>query len=545
MSDTARRDLRARPRGLPNAVWTAAIALGLIVLFFVLQRMSAFKPLDHDEHQFIASGATWARYGWLPYVDAPYHHLPYLSFLYAAVFSVSDTLLGSARTVSVLGAVGIAALTGYASAQAFARRCHTTPAAPATRAAIATAAVVVLISNPIFVYTSGRAWNHDLAVLFTMSAALIHMRWLRSAGSGNSSSGASTAALVAGGALLGLGVGIRSSFALVIPAFAASFLVLGNAKLDERARAIGAFAVGGFLALVPVLYFLGIAPQQFAFGNFRYNTELNTEYRRITEWNVAMDLGGKLDYLATEVLSHRRNSLLLAAYIVSLASAWSAMRRSGVRKNRNGNVHNEVFVGLLLACLLGAAWSPTPTWYQYFFPLVPLLIVGCAHALARHEDLRSAALPTLVVVLLALTSLAGLRHYIPSLTGTAGMSRVAFTSSVGAEIRDITPPGRVATLGPIFALEAGREIYPWLATGPFSIRTAGLVEPELRRSFVIVAPDELFAALEQDPPVAVLTGIEQGDDAQLEAPLAEFARKRGMQPHTLTGGIIAWVAESP
>jgi len=497
------------------------LSVALVILAYALHKMSVLKPLDHDEHQFIASGATWARHGWLPYRDVPHHHLPYLSFLYATIFSLSDSLLGPARAVSVAGSLGIALLTGYASAKAFEDR------SPLLATAVALLAVVVLIANPIFVYTSGRAWNHDLAALLTIAAALVHMRWL----AGRIGLGA----LAAGGAALGLAVGMRSSFALVIPAFAASFLFLGPADKGERARATAAFAIGGFVSLAPVLVFIAFAPEQFAFGNFRYNTELNTEYRRITEWSVAMDLTGKLTYLRDEVLSHRRNSLLAVLYLIAVGSAGFANR--GLRSRPRAS--KRAFLGMLLAFLLLAAWSPTPTWYQYFFPVIPFLIIGSAEALAGHPDLRSAAVPSFVVVLLALTSIAGLRHYVPAMTGRAGDSRVEFTRIVAAELAQVTEPGRVATLGPIFALEAGREIYPWLATGPFSFRTAALVEPGVRATYGIVSADELDRALKDDPPVAILTGIELGGDT--EAPFSRFARRNGMRPHELSGGLIAWV----
>ena len=56
------------------------------VVFFggvslLLLAQSLLKPLDHDEHQFVASGWLVARAGLLPYHDFPYFHLPYLSLL--------------------------------------------------------------------------------------------------------------------------------------------------------------------------------------------------------------------------------------------------------------------------------------------------------------------------------------------------------------------------------------------------------------------------------------------------------------------------------
>jgi len=495
-----------------------AAGLGLIAV--ALFAMSALKPIDHDEHQFIASAATLARSGWLPYRDAPYHHLPYLSFLYAALFSCGGSLLASARTVCVVASLGIVALTASAVVNALGER----PAR--VRALAATIAAVVLISNPLFVYTSGRAWNHDVPLLLTLAAALAHMKWLE---------GTQRRGIVfAAGLLLGAAIGTRSSFALTIPAFAASFLLLGKANPRQRVRAVVAFAAGGFLALLPVALLFSLAPEQFLFGNLRYNLELNTEYRRMTGWTVAMDFGGKLDYVRTELLSHRRNGLLFWLYPLALLSA-------AYRGRLRQHASTHTFIALMLLMLLFAAWSPTPAWYQYFFALVPFLLVGAALAIGAHDGPRTTALPLLAVLLLTLTSVAGLRHYIPALRADAQSSRTDFVRRVADELSAVSQPGRVATLGPLFALEAGREIYPSLATGAFSWRTAPLVTPEERSTLGLVGPEELAAMLDSAPPAAILVGVEQDDDAHLETAFIEYARGRGYEAHALSDGMTAWV----
>lgn len=208
--------------------WTACFGL----LAVALHKMSVLKPLDHDEHQFIASGVALARDGWLPYRDVPYHHLPYLSFIYAFVFSHTDALLAAARATCVAASLGIVALTAHCVADAL--RDHRA----VVRHGAAAAAALILISNPVFVYTSGRAWNHDPATLFALAAALLHMRWL-------TGRAPSAAALVAGGVLAGAAIGTRSSFALLIPVFAISFALFGTATRAERVRATATFAVGG------------------------------------------------------------------------------------------------------------------------------------------------------------------------------------------------------------------------------------------------------------------------------------------------------------
>src|SRR3954470_9477005 len=67
----------------------AAVAPLVPVVFTVMLARAMSKPLDHDEHQFIASGALLARRGLLPYRDYPYFHMPYLAGAYALLFRLS------------------------------------------------------------------------------------------------------------------------------------------------------------------------------------------------------------------------------------------------------------------------------------------------------------------------------------------------------------------------------------------------------------------------------------------------------------------------
>src|SRR5437868_2817504 len=77
-------------------------SLFLLMVGLLLLGLSMTKRLDHDEHQFIASGVLWARRGLLPYRDYPYFHMPYMVFVYGLLFKLSDHLLLVARVFTVL-----------------------------------------------------------------------------------------------------------------------------------------------------------------------------------------------------------------------------------------------------------------------------------------------------------------------------------------------------------------------------------------------------------------------------------------------------------
>src|SRR5258706_11870815 len=89
--------------------FTFHILACLAVLFVSLVLLGMSKPLDHDEHQFVAAGALLARRGLLPYRDYPYFHMPNLVFVDALLFRFTGHLLLAARAVSIVCGVSTAA----------------------------------------------------------------------------------------------------------------------------------------------------------------------------------------------------------------------------------------------------------------------------------------------------------------------------------------------------------------------------------------------------------------------------------------------------
>ena len=136
------------------------------MLLACMLSMNLDKPLDHDGAQFVAPGALYAREGLLPYRDYPYFHMPNLLFLYAAVYRVTDHLLLAARVLSTAFGLATVAALFFAAARMFRDR------TPTVRWMVAGGSALLLATNPLFTFTSGRAWNHDLPVLLTLLATL-------------------------------------------------------------------------------------------------------------------------------------------------------------------------------------------------------------------------------------------------------------------------------------------------------------------------------------------------------------------------------------
>jgi hypothetical protein len=170
------------------------------------------------------------------------------------------------------------------------------------------------------------------------------------------------------------------------------------------------------------------------------------------------------------------------------------------------------------------------------------MILAAVLALDDFASMRARWIPAVCGLCLMATTLAGLRHYQAAITAYPDESQPALASEIGEQIADLTAPGRILTLAPLYALQAGRDVYTWLATGPFSWRTAPLVDEDRRAALGIAGPDELTTAVAIDPPVAVLLGAEQDSVEALEQPISAWVHSStGLVRHPLPGGFELWV----
>lgn len=516
------RDRPHKSRLLVATEIAFAVAVAATVVVRALQH-----PLDHDEHQFVASGALIARDGLLPYRDFPYFHLPYLSYLYASVFLVSDRLLLAARGLSSIAALATVAVVASRAYGAF------PTLATAAKSAIAMSVALVLVTNPIFRYAAGRAWNHDFAILLTLLATLRIATVARS--------GRPLAAALVGGALLGLACGVRSTMATLIPALAlALWLVHRNDPQRSVPRLLAAYFLGGMIALLPVGMFFVLAPEQFLHGNLAYNLTLNPLYRLRLGHEVAMSFGEKLSYLRDYVLAPPRTVALVGAYAVTGLLALV----SGDRTRRTGVATS---VALCVPALLWAAFTPTPSWYQYYYAIQVFLLAG----VIAHVSLTAGwgrALAVIAVLPMLAGGVTGLRWSWPFVPVRPAASwTVNAVHAIGDEAAALVGDGRVLTLGPIYALEGDVAIYPALVTGPFQWRTADLVPNDRHDRLGLLGPGDLLE-LKGDPELAgILTGVELDPAENLEGALLEMVTGENWAAHELGdgAGLVLWLPPRP
>ena len=480
----------------------SVILLGALCVFRAAVCLS--RGLHHDEEQFIASGALLAREGLLPYIDYPYFHLPNLVFIFAALFKTNDFLLLTARSFNIVCAclllVLIFGLIAFAFRGFGERRWY-----------IALAITGLFAINPLFRFTVGRAWNHDLPVLASVAAfaALI----------GAAQSLHASKWLVAAGALLGIAAGTRLTF---LPLFAPFLIVVMLFAAPGRARGrAAAVLVAAFLvAMLPTAWVFLRAPAEFIFGNFTYNGAVNREFRLSTK-PASIALSNRILYPLTDIAKSPAYLLLVSGFVYF--ACWLPLRAGW----RTLMQHREIAaVVVILPFILAAAFMPSPPYHQYYYAAVPFLVLGFAFGMARAWNNPADRTKPLRVTLAAVVI--GAIGLIPSAPKTLLVLKprdwgVWAVHRKAAEISRVAGEHRVLTLSPTYALEAGLRIYGELATGPFAWRVERFVKEEDRIRFRVLGPGNLDARLRDERP-AILLGVANTD---LERPLAQFARAHG------------------
>lgn len=512
-----------------------AKAIFLFGLFLLLFGLNMQRGLNHDEHQFLASGRLIAN-GWLPYQDFPYFHAPTLSLIYAILFHWFSPLLFVARMFSVFcGWLGIVVIFGLAFDFTEGQPIH-------WRFLLAASAALLLMASAMFVYTSGRTWNHDLPMFLTLLAVRIQQKKVWSAVKTPTCVGGQQLLLMVAstGFLIGLAASVRLSFAFLAPAFLLeNWWVLHSSPLPARQkwqwqlRLLPAFAIGGLVGFAPALFFLWKSPAAFLFGNLEY-VRLNTlYYRQHPAINQSMALASKFFYLG-RLLALPGNLLLLLAFLGALAGSFKWTKQE---------THLLRFLLLLLACAFLSALIATPSQVQYYYLLFPLLAVCSLAALATWPPKRQRQGMLAFSGVALLSALLAAPSYAPGLA-VIGQPAAWYPWKLhqrAQQMSTLVDQGKILTLAPLYPLEGGMAIYPALATGSFAWRVADMVEPERRASLGLLDQAGLAQLWQRDPPRALLVGGE-ADDRQAEQPLIALAQTQGYVPVEVLDKNTLWLS---
>jgi 4-amino-4-deoxy-L-arabinose transferase-like glycosyltransferase len=505
--DKALRSSSARTF-LPSSVARLSALIVVIVLAAALLANSMTKEVSRDEQMYCTAGVLLGQ-GQMIYRDFSYpSQLPYHPLLLAALYRSLGTThyLLAGRLVSVLCDI---------LAVVFILLIYRSVFSPERRAGLllGLAATVLYVFNPLVDYAAGYAWNHDVVILCVVASL-----WLFVTTDFQKGSRFWRMGLV--GALLTFATCMRVTTALVELLFLAAVLVTAGGPVLNRLRTALPFCGAALVVALWPLWVIAQAPQAFWLNL----VQIPSLYGR---W--LHEIGRTFNKIALTI-----EALTQPGYLVLLALSIYFAVRLWQTRSRLDRVERQkvVVVGLLPPLFFVIAYIPPTMWHQYWAVPVPFLAIALAYplvALRRHAEesgirrgyrvacglVGAAALVTVLaypVVWHRCLFLAVPERWTP-------VELHSLSVKIGASLRE---PGPVLTLGPLQALEGGRDIYPELSCGSVVYRVADRMAAPERQITHTVGPGTLPELVRAHPPAGVIVGIEPSYFASLEEPLRKL-----------------------
>jgi 4-amino-4-deoxy-L-arabinose transferase-like glycosyltransferase len=491
---------------LPKVVNIIAVIV-IIILALAVFANSMAKPVSRDEQMYCTASAMLT-HGRMIYKDFSYAaQLPYHPLICAALLRILNTshylLVG--RIVSVLCDVLI-----LICIVAIYRHVFATFRVSGTLFALA--AAVLYIFNPLVDYANGYAWNHDVVIL-----CVVLSFWLFLSTDFNKVSKYWRIAAI--GALLTLASCMRITTVLVALLFFAFLLFQPANSLKQRLRTILPFVIAsGFILIWPVWVVMQ-APQAFLLNLFRIPALYGAWLHKIGMTHDKISLA--LFCLKTP------GYLILIVIAIFLFMSILALRH---------NITITKRTPLLLAVLLSLtffviAFIPPTMWRQYLAIPVPFIVISFAFLLLYLRQLsqrdksafifKSACLIVSLGVFVSFFFNPIVLYRLPLTLVPENWKPVELHRIASEMAVEIEQPRLVLTLGPLFAIEGGCEIYPELSCGSIIYRIADLMSPEQREITRTIGPETMQQLLKENPPSAVIVGVEPQYFSFLEAPLLQ------------------------
>ncbi len=496
-----------------GTIAVALVAVGLAVGLFG----QTVYNYSHNEQMYVTAGYLVAQ-GKRLYQDFAFVQMPYVPLLYAPLFRLTGGyFLLTAKLINYTW-TGLTALLLYMAA----RRWSRDPRFSLT-------VVVVFLSNYYITRATMEASNYTLPMALSLLGGLLMAgAYCRGAVRGGR--------LFLAGVALGGAIGGKLYYAsLVAPCGLVALLYPRQVDGWTRLRR-GVLPLAGGLAigLGPVWYYLLRDPDRFLFNNLGYHTA-NTLWRVQSGFLEDTSLWGKLG-IARDVLA---NSNVLPLVLWLALAGWFLLDRWQETSQDEARLAPPVAVAGLMAITAAlTAFTPSPLFPQYFAMPVPFLLLTLAALQGQLSAPQQEALRRLALVVAAISVLIILPRHAGALQNAldpdepwSGVAAHHIAHAIRGHLEqagllggEVAP--KVATLSPVYAIEAGLGIYPQLATGSFVYRIGDLLSPAERERYVATSPSTLHQLLDSDPPVAILVTQE----GELETPLLEYAQSRGYEP---------------
>jgi len=489
----------------PKIINSAAILI-LVVLSLAILANSMTKPLGRDEQMYCTGGVLLAQ-GKMIYQDFSYpSQLPYHPLLYAALFKLSNTthylLVG--RIISVLCDIFVMVFIVVIYRRIF-------ESFRISGTLLGLAGAVLYVFNPLVDYANGYAWNHDVVILCVVLAFWLFI-------STDFQQKTKYWRISAIGALLIFATCMRITTALVQLLFFAVVLSQPAESIKKRVETALPFLMATVIVLLWPIWVIVQAPRAF-FINLYWIPKLYGKWLH----EIGM-IHNKIDLILSCITQPGYLILLVIAIYLCLIMVCQRGKLAASEQR------NLMLASLLPLAFFIIAIIPPTMWHQYLAVPVPFLIISFAYPLFRLRSLASEVsrnihfkvASTLVVVCLIIAVLSNpvVLYRTPMLLIPESWVPIQL-HNISEEIAQKTrEPKLILTLGPLFALEGGCNIYPELSAGAIVYRIADRISSWNRDITHTVGPETLKKLIEKSPPSAVILGVEM---KLLEPPLFQTA----------------------
>ena len=491
-----------------SVVCRLSSVLSIFVLAAALLANSMTKEVSRDEQMYCTAGVLLGQ-GQMIYRDFSYpSQLPYHPLLLAALYRSLGTThyLLAGRLVSVT--CDILVLVFILLIYRFIFSPHRSAGL-----LLGLAAAVLYVFNPLVDYAAGYAWNHDVVILCVVASLWLFV-------TADLEKGSRFWRIGAAGALLTFATCMRVTTVLVELLFLAAVLSIAGGSVLNRIRTALPFLVAALIIALWPLWVIAQAPRAFWLNLF----EIPTLYGR---WLHEIGKTFGKATLTVDALTQPGYLVLLILGVCLIAMAWRERPRLERVERRKAAV-----TALLPLLFFVIAYIPPTMWHQYLAVPVPFIAIAMAYplvALRRHAEEsgngRSYRLTCGLLGAAAIVAVLACRPVLDRCLFLAVPERWTPTEfhnravKIGADLRE---PGPVLTLGPLHALEGGRDIYSELSCGSVVYRIADRMTPLERQVTHTVGPETLPELVRARPPAGVIVGIEPSYFASLEEPLRKL-----------------------
>jgi hypothetical protein len=478
--------------------------MALIILQLLAQVL--FAAYDHNEEMYITSSVL-ARNGEL-YENFSFLQMPYLPLVYGAFFKVigtSDYLLWG--RIFVFIAMIFACIFMWLIAMSL-----------TANQTVAMIAVILFSSNTVMLIGISESSNYIMPLALTLAGLHLFMIHAPQVVRGR----ANRWMIALSGVCLGLAIGTRLTYVFLLPAFMifAWFYADVSGWTKRFKTVLLPLLAGMATALIPTIYLFVDNPKRFIFNNLGYHLA-NTTWRELTGFDQAMNVTEKIVFGITEILS--KPGLLLILILLAYLTLLATKTRQSLFKIFD---RERALIIALILCSIFAIFIPTPIFSQYFTIVIPFSILLAVSYYRVFPSASRRKVRNALIAVAGASVIAGLAQTTFEVYRSGAEPVPEQVDHVAQAISQALRGhrGKIATLSPLYAVEADLQIYNEFSTGVFAYRIGDLLNPEERHEFVTTSPDSLDELFDVDPPAAIF--VRNIYDEALDGPFIDYAESR-------------------